>query len=351
MSTTGDSIQLLTHSRTQCAKACLRRHFFQYELGLRPVESSKPLRMGTAVHEGLDRLAKGESIGAVMGWVQSAYATVPEGFDPVEWAVEGQTVMRLLSGYAWRWGGESDTFDVIATEQQFTLPIVNPATNRSTPTFLNAGKIDKIVRLRDGRLAVMEHKTTSGDINPNADYWRRLRMDQQVTRYLLAARDLGHDVACVVYDVIRKPQISPRKIPKADLAVIKATGLYHDEACDPAALDGLDRETPAMFGARLTSDIVSRPEFYFQRQEIARLDADVEEFRQELWDDQKHLRECQLSNRWPRNTAACLAPFRCSFFDLCSQNWKPEVIPVTEPPTGFIVGELHPELASVAQEV
>ena len=62
-----------------------------------------------------------------------------------DWLTEREIVLRLVSGYAWRWG--ADTAEVLATEQSFSLPIVNPETGRSTPSFRFAGKIDKIVRV------------------------------------------------------------------------------------------------------------------------------------------------------------------------------------------------------------
>ena len=50
----GTSHQLLTHSRMACAKACLRRHYYTFEMGLRRVRESVPLRMGRAFHKGVE---------------------------------------------------------------------------------------------------------------------------------------------------------------------------------------------------------------------------------------------------------------------------------------------------------
>jgi hypothetical protein len=91
-----------------------------------------------------------------------------------------------VCGYQWRWAGAR--LEVVATEQAFRVPLVNPATGKATPTFELAGKIDGIVRLEDGRLAVKESKTCSEDLGADSDYWRRLRIDHQITLYMLAAR-------------------------------------------------------------------------------------------------------------------------------------------------------------------
>ena len=44
--------------------------------------------------------------------------------------------------------------------------------------------------LADGRLALIEHKTTASDLAPDSDYWMRLRCNDQVYQYVLGARAL-----------------------------------------------------------------------------------------------------------------------------------------------------------------
>ena len=102
------------------------------------------------------------------------------------------------------------------------------------------------------------------------------------------------------------------------------------------------RETPAEFGARFLADITLRPDHYFQRVEIPRLDADIEEFRQEIWDQQLDLRQAQKSNRWYRNTNQCVTFGKCEYTQLC---WNGITVDRDRPPSGFVaVTELHPEL-------
>jgi hypothetical protein len=52
--------------------------------------------------------------------------------------------------------------------------------------------------------------------------------------------------------------------------------------------------TVAEWGERLRDDIAARPEFYFARVEVARLDQDLDEFAAELWDLQHQVRQAQL---------------------------------------------------------
>jgi hypothetical protein len=100
-----------------------------------------------------------------------------------------------------------------------------------------------------------------------------------------------------------------------------------------------------MFMARVLHEMTSDPERYFQRVEIPRTDADLEEYRHELWQQQRTIREAQKTGRWFRNTAACLQPYKCPFFALCSDNHRHE--PNAPAPPGFVyLDNPHQELTS-----
>jgi RecB family exonuclease len=331
---------LLTHSAESAFKTCPRKFFLQYELGLRPAHQSEPLRLGNAVHVGLETLKNGgdeEMAGQV---VRDVYDTSdrPGYLTPEEFAIEADTAVALTRGYARRWK-DQNVIEYVAVELPFDLPITNPQTGHATPVFRSAGKIDAIVRLPDGRLALMEHKTTSDELSPDSDYWRRLMMDSQISRYVLAARELGYDVQTTIYDVIRKPGIKPKNVAKADRAWATSQGFYFGLKL---TAECPERETPEMYGARLLHDTVERPDFYFARNEIPRLDTDIEEFRFEQWQIQRTIRQAQQDGRWYRNTNACVHPYRCQFFDVC-RGLKGNVN--EEIPPGFRRAErLHEEL-------
>lgn len=215
----------LTHSRMSCYKTCPKKHYFSYELGIRPERSPDFFTFGSAFHLGLDLRAQGKSIDDAILGATAGYGTLPNWCQSDEqihaWKVARETVAALLAGYFWYWERPEipDALrptKVIATEQAFTMPIRNPDTGASARNFVAAGKCDKIVELGDGRLAVMEHKTTGDDISPTSDYWKRLKIDQQISLYYMAARDRGYNVETVLYDVVRKPGIAPKPIPVLD---------------------------------------------------------------------------------------------------------------------------------------
>lgn len=335
--------KILTNSCLACHRTCPRKYKFQYELGVRPEKTSQALRMGSNVHAGLDMLAMGIELQKVLDTVLAQYESVPAWADAHEWMTEGYTVQRLVHAYAMRY--EHENFEIVETEMPFFVKIENPETGKPTPSFTLAGKIDKIVRLPDGRLAILEHKTTSDSIDENSDYWNKLRLDMQISLYLLAARQEGYEIGTIIYDVIRKPGISPKKVVKKDVLPkndedekIGQFFKYYDEVFKMPAPES---ETPEMYAARLTDDIASRPEFYFARKEVARTSLDIQEAQNELWMQQKMIREMQLYDRWYRNTNACLHPYKCEYTSICFNN-----VNLAEGlPEGFVkVDDVHPEL-------
>lgn len=355
---------VLTHSRMQCYKTCPRKHYLRYELGLRPERSSTPLRFGSAFHAGLDARASGFDIAEAVGVATAGYEVLPDWCrddDSIySWKIERETVAVLLNMYFWYWENAQSlppnvaVARVIETEKPFEVKIINPETKAASRTFLVAGKRDKVVELGDGRVAIMEHKTTSDSLEPESDYWRRLKIDQQISLYMLAAIQQGVDVATVLYDVIRKPTIKPKMVAERDADGIKVVLDQAGERIknrDGSWKQSGDvekgwfvverRETPQEWADRLHEDIAARPEWYYARQEIPRITSDLQEFQRELWQQSQDIANARRSKLWYRNAGACTGMFRCEYFDICTSNAN-----VADGVPGFeFVGELHPELA------
>src|SRR3990167_3244587 len=378
------SKQLLTHSRMQSFKACRKKAYFEYEVGLRREVDAKALRMGSAGHNALDVLKKGGSIETAIDAIRHEYANVPDGVEEREWGIEQETIECLVTGWNWRWG---ESLEIVDSEQSFALPLINPETGAATPLWDAAGKIDGIVQV-DGRKLTLEHKFISDPIDQDSDYWRRLQIDSQISLYTWAGRQIDHDVTGVFFDVIRKPTIRPEQVPILDedgkkivldaagnrvFNVVKAkkkcekcegTGVLElvDEREFPGmqnppcpCTQGAPRQTgdtekgyvlqarqmtPEEWGEKLLADIGTRPEFYFARIEIARLDDELDEMLQEMWDVQKTIREAQLKGRWYKTVGKDTCPW-CPFFGLCTSKFKFEGVA----PEGFMLLEnVHPEL-------
>ena len=340
--------QRITHSEMQTAKTCLRKEFLAYQRGIRPEREAQPLRMGGAVHKALDAYKqylrkkmewddKPDTDGIIRATLFEYDMHKPTDIAYLyDWEIERETISRLLAGYFWRWAEMDDGMEIIASELQFELPIINPDSGRAGRTATVAGCIDGTVKLPGGQLAVMEHKTSGGDIGPESDYWKKLRIDSQISLYYLAAQMLGYDVQTVLYDVIGKPSIRPYKAtPLEKRKYKKTTGELYANQHE-------DNETPTEYGERIREDMTEQPNNYYARREIPRMESDLEEFKYELWQMSKLLHDCKKFGRWPRNTGACIGFGRCPYFELCTGGYD---INSGELPAGYVIVEnVHQEL-------
>lgn len=340
--------QLLTHSSTSTFKVCRKRYWFTYEIGLRRDIDAKALRMGSVYASALETNSSTDAAATVM----QRYAHKPEPLDQHAWDLERETVAETASCYFWRWA--SPGIKYLAKEFSFELPLINPETGRASKTFRVAGKMDGVVVLEDTRNAVMENKLQSESLDAESDLWRRLRIDHQITMYVMAARRLGYDVATVLYDVARKPTITAGDVPLLDEDGMKI--VMYTDGKRVHTNKGKPRQTgdkakgyllqtrpmaPEEWAEKLRNDIGRRPEWYYARTEIPRLDNDIAEFERELWDIAKVIRDAQLHDRFYRtcNRDTCSL---CPYFELCSAKHDPRMDAVPE--GFFITTNLHPEL-------
>lgn len=323
---------VLTHSRARCFRSCPRKCYLRYELGIVQEEQDFPLRVGSAFARCVEAHAKGLNVEEAMG-------------DGLADAYDLAAVAAMFQGHVDRWGAP---LEHVAAELPFTLPLVNPDTGRPTPTWVLRGKIDRIVRLRNGQLALMEYKTTTRDFAPGADYWLSLHMDYQLSIYVIAARALGYDISRVLYDVTRRPQQRPLKAtPAAERRYTEKASKLKDGTVRPAgSLHANQRETdetPEEFAARVAEAMHADPDKHFARIEIARLDQDLEECKAEIWQQGLAIREAQKRNRWYRNPEACTsaAGSKCEYLPICQLRDLEH-----NTPAGFTrLNDVHPELA------
>lgn len=338
-------LNILTHSAESTFKTCPRKFYLRYRLGLTPSHDSDALRIGSAYHAGLEAYKVMRDGIAAINAVSEMYASMacPPWLTQEDYDTEREIALAMVAGHIGRYASDI-IIKPVAVELTFDLPIRNPQTGRVHEHIRNQGKIDEIGELPDGRLALVEHKTTGDQIGLDSDYWRRCRMDSQISRYYAAAHELGYPVSTVIYDVARKPSIRPKAIAKADRAMATSLGRYFDV---PLLAACPERETPELFGARLRDDIAKRPDFYFMRAEIPRLDSDLADYADEQWQITQQIASCERYGRYYRNTTACTQPYRCTFFDVCSNHTIETLSDHNFIPDGFKrSGVLHPELVS-----
>jgi hypothetical protein len=278
--------------------------------------------------------------------LQAAYAVLPEPYDQVE-ALRIATIRGLMFGYHHRW--LCDQWTVEAIESEFHIPIMNPETRGKSRRYTHAGKFDGIVS-RDGESFLVEHKSTSEDIAPGSPYWTRLTIDSQVSGYLLATWASARPMRGVLYDVVRKPEIQPKKLTAAQKKGLLLNRRYFDlpldvETIAQAQADPDFRETPAMFEARLRADTLARPDWYFARSLVTRLEKELAVYAQELWQTAQEITRAQRNADVRRNDKACMAYGRpCEYLDLCAGH------ETLTNPRWKKLERLHPELEEITHD-
>jgi hypothetical protein len=318
--------QTLTSSRLKCYRRCPREHLFAYELGYRPLVEADAVRFGTLVHRALEAYWK-----APQGRLDAALAALEaaDGSDAFELA----KARALMRGYDTRWGDAP--YEVLAVEVEFTAPLVNPSTGAASKTWVLGGKIDAIVRdFSNGHVLICEHKTSSEDISSGSLYWKRLRLDAQVSAYYVGAKALGYDVTGCLYDVLGKPGLRP----------LKATPLESRKYTKDGRLYAGQRErdeTPVDYEVRVAEDIAADPDAYYARGDVVRLERDLLDHAGDAWQLARQIRDAELARRAPRNVDACRRQGgMCPYWSVCSGE------AALEDPTRYRLAQnVHPELS------
>lgn len=359
----------LTYSAQACYKMCRRKYHNLYVLAVRKEKESEPLLVGKAFHYGLELLKSKTPMSEVERILREERETVPPWVQSPEefehWKVQTEMVVCLVRGWGWRW--QKHKVDWVANEQEFNVPFVNPETGKRSATFSQAGKMDALASI-NGKLVLFEHKTSGEEITPGSDYWIKLQQDTQISWYLVAAQLMGHEVDTIMYDVVRKPTISPKQpltgLSADDKDALVSSGKYYGRTFplsevrfavgrpDPRGKNKTPgMETPGMFGARLMAEMYTNHGRYFRRQEIHRNEDDLEAARREFWSLAVDLRETEKAaenygpSAWFRNTMVCQRPYKCEFWEPCMGGLSLD--PENLPPGYVKKDRVHEELEDI----
>lgn len=321
---------LMTNSRAKDARACKRLEHIKYEEGYRPVERAETEAFfGSLMHHGLEAWFR-----AVMAklprtqWLELALAAIRAvKADPYELA----KAEVMMTGYHARWCDED--FEVLAVEAEFRTELINPDTGHKSHTWVLGGKIDAVIRDARQRILIAEHKTSSEDVSSGSDYWKRLRLDSQISTYFDGAKALGFDAEACLYDVLGKPGQRPYRATPLESRKFKADGTLY---ANQRAFD----ETPDEYKARLVEVVMADPSKYFSRGEVVRLEAELDEARADIWAETKTLRENKLAGRKPRNPESCVRyGSACPYFGVCTGEAS-----LDDPRLFTRTAKVHPEL-------
>jgi hypothetical protein len=273
-----------------------------------PITDSGPARFGTLFHAALEQWWLAYQLVGEERLVQAlaAFGRVDEAHGDTD--MEDLVIaIELMRGYHLRW--QHEPLQTLLVEEEFTTPLVNPATGRPSRTYELGGKIDAyVLDERDLRKYLVEHKTTTSDISEGSNYWRRLRLDGQVSMYYGAFPE----AAGCIYDVIHRPLQRRYKATPVENRKYTAKGaLYASQRADDEPIEE--------FRTRVAEAIAAEPDSYFKRGVVVRLESEMREHQFDVWQQANLLREMTNDAIYPRNPDSCVQFNRtCDYFDVCT---------------------------------
>ncbi|HWR54406.1 MAG TPA: PD-(D/E)XK nuclease family protein [Bryobacteraceae bacterium] len=316
-----------------CRKACE----YRYEIGLTPREKDPNLSFGSLIHDYLQLWHGCRDLASVLELIDRACAA-RLGDEAVcrDWHL----ARAIMTGYARCYSGEE--FTVVALEQTFKGPIVNPATGAASRSFVLAGKVDGIVRIGDDHY-ILEHKTAS---TIDADYLERLWTDFQIAIYShYVEHSLGIPIAGVIYNVLGKARLHQGKgeteeeyqARRAELIAKSKTGTTTAKRKMP--------ESDEDYQARLAEKYADPTMFHRETLYLSR--DRFETLRAELWELTQAFLDARRRGVFYQNTSFCFNYNRpCAYFPICRSNGNPNVIEnfytITPPHEELGASEIEP---------
>jgi hypothetical protein len=308
---TSRGVEVITKSRLAAYATCQRLHDLSYNQGYRSIFPRELADFGSLFHAGLDAwwsaykdpqaslLALSDALAAMALY----RAEIAPSIDDANAAKAD----LLMTAYDRRWAASMAEWEVLGVEVEFM--VVLPGRKRLRVS----GKLDKLLRKRvDGSIWFGEHKTSGADLGPGSTYWQKLRMDPQVSIYHMGVRELGHEPAGCLYDVVENPKQRPLLATPVELRkYTKKDGrIYANQ-----------RETDETIGEyqeRIAGMIVENPDRYFARVEVVRLDTEIEESLKDVTEMALQIRAGSLTGTAARNPDACFKWGRpCDFYPVC----------------------------------
>jgi len=331
-------MRLLTASRLHTFQRCARAHELRYEQGIATVATPHALTFGTAVHAALEAFWR--------AWQGDGFGATESALDALlGHALDDESLVRarvMVAAYCARYTRLAARCDVLGVEMEFRAPIVDPWTGARVPGWELAGKIDALVRLPDGRVAIVEHKTAGRDVSAGSDYRTRLTLDAQVGIYFDGAEALGHPADLCLYDILAKPSAERLRATPAEerrytqpksracKGCKKSPGTHTEDGIvcaegrivtDPGgvlyASQRADDESLDAFAERLMVAFEADPDRYLVQAELHRTEAERKTHRLDVIAAVRAMEVFARMGHAPRSAQACFAHGRCDFLDAC----------------------------------
>jgi hypothetical protein len=241
----------------------------------------------------------------------------------------------MLDGYLQTFRDDVNDFEVLAVEPQVARWLVHPKTGkpvrdritiggkRTFRRWAYGGAMDLLVRLKDGTVWFMEHKTTSErDLQ---SYVRKLDWDPQIKGYAWAAAD-PVDTGCstdvtsplritgVIYNVARKKvPVEPEPLKGGGLSKARGIDTTRAHYLNAILRNGLNPDAYADVLEQLQSAK------FFHREHIVFTDSELDDFGQDVSHAALQVMRAEGETHHPRQTKVCIgtAVMPCPYKEIC----------------------------------
>lgn len=296
----------ITYSMISKYKKCPNSFKYSYVDMLRGKEMSNAFALGSYVHELLEAFYIGCMTNSDP--VKEVAFRAEEAIDICQDYELRDLGNRMMKNYMNHYANDFTNMKVIATEEEFCVPI--PGTNENL-----RGKFDLIFRDENDDLYIGEHKTTALSIEARK---ANLELDEQCSIYLWALEQIiGEKPKGVMYNILRKK--APREpgvLKNGGLSKSKSTDITYEaylKAIHDNNLDEADYK-------EILNELKERPNPFFGRAVVTRNDKQMKQVERDI------IYSCKQINSddyFMRNSGIDCTRF-CQYRDLCVAEVKDE---------------------------
>ena len=293
---------MITASSLNTYTQCPRRYEYSYIKEKVPAAPQAALLVGTAVHIGIEAFWNKLDIHTSLHNVWEFFKE-SEFWDREAGELERFRIRAYITGYYAHRQHMLGQYEVVAVEHEWTKVI-------DGMDF--AGKIDLVLRDKQGRLILVDHKTSgSSDVdNPGSTFWRGLSYDTQMILYREALSEIAESsgAPALVYDVVRKTKSKPAQ--RKRIAKKKSETTFEYEARKLA-----NTETPKEYAAKILNTYTTDDTRYIWREIPITQDEATNKTEEIL-----HIGRQMSADHvvYPRFQNSCVSRWgACPYFDVC----------------------------------
>ncbi len=314
---------ITTYSMWSSFRNCRRKCYWRYFRELVPLDRAQALWFGSSIHDCLELWHHTYDLDAVLDHIDRTYANrAQDERAQADWHLARTMMQGYVACYP------SEEFEVVALEEKFEGPIINPATGASSRSFTLAGKVDGIVFYpglngRPDEYFLLENKTAA---QVDGGYLERLWTDFQIILYCwYVEQTLGIRISGVIYNILVKAKLKQAKGETEAAYEERRAALIAKSKTGKTSAKRKMPEPDDAFQLRLAEkyadpQMFHREVLYISREQFAELQA-------ELWELSQALLDARRRDVWYQNTSNCFNWGRpCAYFQLCRSGGSELVI-------------------------